>query len=72
MANLDESNVDEAIDRAIDKYWKKGMVVDAIFWSKVISILRDKIKKLKPKRMIRAGSSGGKSTGLKHQGSESR
>ncbi len=44
MANLDESNVDEAIDKAIDQYWKKGMLADAIFWSKAIALLRDKIK----------------------------
>ena len=44
MANLDENNVDEAIDEAIEQYWKKHMIVDAIFWSKAISILRDKIK----------------------------
>lgn len=47
MANLEEANVDEAIDRAIDQYWKKGMLVDAIFWSKAIGILRDRIKNLR-------------------------
>ena len=63
MADLNESNVDEAIDKAIEIYFKKGLVIDGLFWSKAIAILRDK---------LRAGSSEGKSTGLKHQGSESR
>lgn len=63
MAELTEDNVDEFIDKAIDKYWERGLLVDALFWSKAVAILRDK---------IRAGSSEGKSTGLKHQGSENR
>lgn len=41
---LDESNVDEAISRAIDVYWDKGLIADALFWSKIIAILRDKLK----------------------------
>ena len=44
--NLDESNVDEAINKAIDHYFKKGLLIDGLFWSKAIAILRDKIKKL--------------------------
>lgn len=55
MADLDVSNVDEFIDRAIDKYWAKNMVVDALFWSKAIAIYRDQLKKEKRKsgRMLR-------------------
>ena len=44
--NLDESNVDEAIDKAIDHYFKIGFLVDGLFWSKAIAIYRDRVRKL--------------------------
>jgi len=50
---LTKDNVDEVADQAIDKYWKKGLIIDAIFWSRVIALMRDKIKEGKPKRMLR-------------------
>ncbi len=47
MANVDKTNVHKIIDEAIDKYFKSGMIVDALFWSKCIGLLRDEIKQAK-------------------------
>lgn len=52
MANLDESNIDEMIDKAIEKYFQKGLVVDALFWSKAIAILRDKVRRYKVRKEL--------------------
>lgn len=52
--NLDETNVDEAIDKAIEKYFQKGLLIDGLFWSKCMAIYRDRVKKVKRKRMVRS------------------
>lgn len=52
---LSEDNIDDAINAAIEKYFSIGLIVDALFWSKVIAIYRDQLKKEKRKsgRMLR-------------------
>jgi len=43
MENLTIENVEKAIEQAIEKYWEKGAIADAIFWQRAIRLL---IKKL--------------------------
>lgn len=41
---LTEENVDQFADAAIDNYFAKGMIVDAMLWSRIVGIYKAKIK----------------------------
>ncbi len=38
-------NVEETVDKAIQKYFDKGMMVDAMFWRHCLSLLKQKWQK---------------------------
>jgi len=42
---LSVDNVEEAIDKAINKYQELGMIIDMLFWSSAIKLLKEKLKK---------------------------
>jgi len=38
-------NVEKVIDKAIEMYYKQGRIVDVLFWSRAIALLKEKYKK---------------------------
>ena len=46
MNEMTESDVEEFIEKAIDKYFDKGWITDAIFWRNAIDMLKKKLKSI--------------------------
>lgn len=43
--DLSIENVEETIDKAIKKYYSSGMIIDGIFWSRAIVLLKEKFER---------------------------
>jgi len=41
---LNENNVEKYIQKAIDKYFETGFLIDGFFWRKAMQVLEDKHK----------------------------